>query len=44
MPTKPIFQKKLDEKELTSLLNQLRTNGWIVVNGTKVSYVLPKEL
>jgi len=36
-----LFQKKLEEKELSSLLNQLQTKGWVVVNGTKVSYALP---
>ena len=38
-----LFQNKLEEKELSALLNQLQTKGWVVVNGTKVSYVLPTK-
>jgi len=38
-----LFQKKLEEKELTSLLTQMQTKGWVVVNGTKVSYALPTK-
>ena len=38
-----LFQRKLEEKELPALLNQLQTKGWVVVNGTKVSYVLPTK-
>lgn len=36
-----IFQKKLSEKEISSLVQQLQKQGVIAVNDTKVSYKLP---
>ena len=36
-----MFQKKLPEQELQSLLHELREQGLIAVSGTKVSYALP---
>ncbi len=38
-----LFQKQLEERELSSVLNQLQVKGWVVVNGTKVSYALPTK-
>ena len=38
-----LFQKKLEEKELSALLEQLQAKGWVVFNGTKVSYALPAK-
>lgn len=36
-----IFQKKLTEQEVASLLDKLRAQGIISVSGIKVSYALP---
>ena len=37
-----LFQKKLSDHEVTSLLEQLGAQGIIVVSGTKVSYAFPQ--
>jgi hypothetical protein len=39
-----LFQKKLSEQEVLSLIERLRTDGVIVVSGTKVSYELPTKV
>lgn len=36
-----VFQKKLSEDELTSLVHELQKRGMITVEDTKVSYALP---
>ena len=38
-----LFQKKLAEEELLLLLKRLQTQGVVVVNGTRVSYLLPQQ-
>lgn len=35
------FQKQLPEQEIARLLDQLQKQGWITINGAKVSYSLP---
>ena len=37
-----LFQKQLSEDELTSLLAELQTRGFILLNESKVSYALPE--
>lgn len=37
------FQKQLSESELSELLEALQAQGIVTVNGTKVSYALPKQ-
>jgi len=37
------FTKKLDEKELAALINELKRKQYIVVNNGNVSYKLPKK-
>ncbi len=37
-----LFTEKLDEKQLNSLINKLKSLKYIVVNQTNVSYKLPK--
>lgn len=37
-----LFQKQLDEIEIASLMKELEAKGVLVINGTKVSYVLPE--
>jgi hypothetical protein len=37
-----IFQKKLAEDELTALVSELESRGHIVVDETKVAYLLPQ--
>jgi hypothetical protein len=39
-----LFQKKLSTEEVLSLIERLRTDGVIVVSGTKVSYELPTKV
>ena len=39
-----LFQRKLSEQNVLSLIERLRTQGVIVVSGTKVSYELPNEV
>jgi hypothetical protein len=39
-----LFQRKLSEQEVSSLIERLRTDGVIVVSGTKVSYELPNKV
>lgn len=39
-----LFQKQLPEHEVSSLLERLRTQGIVVVSGTKVSYELPPKV
>jgi hypothetical protein len=39
-----LFQKKLSEHNVLSLIERLRTDGVIVVSGTKVSYELPNKV
>ena len=39
-----LFQKKLSEQELLSLIERLQSDGIIVVSGTKVSYELPDKV
>ena len=39
-----LFQKRLSEQEVLSLIERLRTDGVIVVSGTKVSYELPNKV
>lgn len=39
-----LFQKKLTEQEVASLLSKLQAQGIIVVGGTKVTYVLPPSV
>lgn len=39
-----LFQKKLSEQEVLSLIERLRTDGVIVVTGTKVSYEMPNKV
>jgi hypothetical protein len=39
-----LFQKKLSEQEVISLIEQLRTDGVVVVTGTKVSYELSNKV
>lgn len=39
-----LFQKKLSEQEVLSLIARLQTDGVIVVSGTKVSYELPNNV
>jgi len=36
-----LFQKQLDDEELTSLLAELQGKGWILTTENKVSYALP---
>jgi len=38
-----LFTKKLEEPELTSLINELEKLGYIVLADGKVSYKLPQE-
>jgi hypothetical protein len=39
-----LFAKKLEENELTSIINDLKTKKYITVNQNNVSYNLPKNL
>lgn len=39
-----LFAKKLDDKAMMSLLQSLRDRKYIVINDTKVSYQLPKQV
>src|SRR5262245_40007129 len=39
-----LFQKKLSEQEVLSLIDRMRADGVIVVSGTKVSYELPSKV
>jgi hypothetical protein len=39
-----LFQKKLSEQNVLLLIERLRTDGVIVVSGTKVSYELPNKV
>jgi hypothetical protein len=39
-----MFQKKLTEQELGSLIAKLQAQGIVLVNGTKVSYALPPSV
>jgi hypothetical protein len=39
-----LFAKKLEENELTSIINNLKTKKYITVNQNNVSYNLPKNL
>src|SRR5260221_5596018 len=39
-----LFQKKLSQPNVSSLVERLRTDGVIVVSGTKVSYELPNKV
>jgi len=39
-----LFAEKLDEKNMMSLLQSLRDRKYIVINDTKVSYQLPKQI
>jgi len=39
-----LFQKQISEQEISSLIERLRTEGLIVVAGTKVSYELPTKV
>jgi hypothetical protein len=38
-----LFQKKLTDREVTSLLERLQAGGMVQVADTKVSYALPQE-
>ncbi len=38
-----LFQKQLQEAELSALLEKLQAKGYVVVTGTKVSYALPES-
>jgi hypothetical protein len=38
-----LFQKKLSDHEISSLIERLLAQRIVVVNGTKVSYVLPEK-
>jgi hypothetical protein len=38
---KTLFAEKLEEKELTSLVNELKKRSYILINGGNVSYKLP---
>jgi 5-methylcytosine-specific restriction endonuclease McrA len=38
-----LFQKKLSEHEISSLIEGLRAQGMVLVSGAKVSYELPEE-
>lgn len=35
-----LFQKQLPEREIASLLKELQEQGWVTINGAKVSYSL----
>lgn len=39
-----LFQKKVPEQTVLSLIERLRTDGVIVISGTKVSYELPNKV
>jgi hypothetical protein len=39
-----LFQKQLSQHEVSSLVERLRTQGIVVVSGTKVSYELPTKV
>ena len=39
-----LFTEKLDDKEMMALLQNLRDRKYIVINDTKVSYQLPKQI
>lgn len=39
-----LFQKKLSEQEISSLIERLQSEGVIVVSGAKVSYELPNKV
>lgn len=39
-----MFQKKLTEQEVASLLGKLQAQGIVSISGTKVSYVLPPSV
>lgn len=39
-----LFTKRLEEKELLSLIEQLKQKKYIVINGSNISYRLPKAL
>lgn len=39
-----LFTEKLDDKNMTSLLQSLRDRKYIVIKDTKVSYHLPKQI
>jgi hypothetical protein len=36
-----LFQKQLAEEELAAILKELKTQGYITVDDTKVTYALP---
>jgi len=38
-----LFQKKLSEHEISSLIERLQAQGIVVVSGTKVSYEIPEK-
>ena len=38
-----LFQKQLTETELNELLDALKAQGIVAVNGTKISYALPES-
>jgi hypothetical protein len=38
-----VFQRQLSEQEVSSLIEQMKAQGVVMLSGTKVSYELPPK-